>query len=295
MGYPATDSTRDSRAADWSIPEKLPGQSFCGTRFEAPAAVGTRLPNCVMEEGRTRDAREGLPSPSPRPASGNRTVRTLRAEPVKYTASVRFRSDTTCLASAVFVPDSNSTVRLLRRAVDGDKAAQDELVERLYGELHEFAEQVANHRHDVSLQATELLHESYLRFFKDPEKVNGGVPWNDRRHFLLAMRQAMQRAQQDYRRKKFSQKRGGNHKRVAFDMEFVWSLPTGKEASVTALVEALEKLAESSHTLATIADMHFIQGKDKAEIARLLEVTTQRVELACTKFRIIVEESLSGE
>ena len=68
---------------------------------------------------------------------------------------------------------------LLQAARDGDRSAADEVVARLYVDLQRLARQRLQQSGDVSLNATSLVHESYLRLQRA-----GELDFPDRRHFL---------------------------------------------------------------------------------------------------------------
>ena len=59
---------------------------------------------------------------------------------------------------------TNDVTQILVRIDDGDRAAVDELLPRVYAELQNLAHaQMANERANHTLQATALVHEAYLR------------------------------------------------------------------------------------------------------------------------------------
>ena len=61
-------------------------------------------------------------------------------------------------------PDTTRVTNLLRAWSHGDEAALDQLAEHVYGELHHMARRfMKNERKENTLQATELVHEVYLR------------------------------------------------------------------------------------------------------------------------------------
>ena len=73
---------------------------------------------------------------------------------------------------------------LLRAWSRGDQSALDQLVPIIYENLRRLAESfMAQERPDHTLQATSLVHETYLRL------VDSAHPsWQDRAHFLQCAR-----------------------------------------------------------------------------------------------------------
>ena len=104
--------------------------------------------------------------------------------------------------------------QVLLRIRDGDEKATDELLPLVYDELRKLAAyRLGNQQAGGSLQATELVHEAYLRLVH----VNEAKEWDGRGHFFAAAAEAMRRIAVDSARKRAAQKRGKNAKRVEMD------------------------------------------------------------------------------
>src|SRR6185436_5455127 len=89
---------------------------------------------------------------------------------------------------AMPAPEESEITRLLRGLGAGDASREAELFPLVYAELRALARsQVARERR-APLQATELVHEAWLR-------VAGGsaADWNSRAHFFGAAARAMRR------------------------------------------------------------------------------------------------------
>src|SRR5262245_52346283 len=98
--------------------------------------------------------------------------------------------------------------QLLEAARAGDRVASHRLYRAVYSELHRIAR--ANMRREaraVTLQPTALVNEVYLRLA--PE-----AGWESRQHFFGAAAEAMRRILVDQARRRLSQKRGGEFRRV---------------------------------------------------------------------------------
>ena len=83
-----------------------------------------------------------------------------------------------------------------------------ELVEQVYQELRRLADGYVRRERAKSVQATELVHEAYLRLLKDPSPR-----WQDRRHFLAIAAISMRRLLVERARARAASKRGGNRDR----------------------------------------------------------------------------------
>ena len=99
---------------------------------------------------------------------------------------------------------------LLQRIESGDSKATDQLLPVVYDELRKLAAFRLRSQKGNSLQATELVHEAYLRLVRPSE----GDQWDGRGHFFAAAAEAMRRIVVDRTRARVAQKRGGDAKRV---------------------------------------------------------------------------------
>ena len=99
---------------------------------------------------------------------------------------------------------------LLRACARGDRAALDELLPLVYGELRRQAArclraQPAGH----ALQPTALVHEAYLRLV---DRGGTGADWQDRSHFFAVAARVMRSLLVDYARaRRTAKRRGGAH------------------------------------------------------------------------------------
>src|SRR5262245_50436172 len=100
---------------------------------------------------------------------------------------------------------------LLSAIAQGDAQASDRLWRLVYDELRRLAaRKVAREAPGLSLDATALVHEAYLRLVgSDPER-----PWDGRGHFFAAAGEAMRRILVDRARARQAAKRGGDRERV---------------------------------------------------------------------------------
>jgi RNA polymerase sigma-70 factor (ECF subfamily) len=99
--------------------------------------------------------------------------------------------------------------RLLERVGNGDQAAWDELLPRLYTTLHLIAHRLMNDQaRGHTLQTTALVHEAFLKM------AGGEQRWETRRHFERVAARAMRTVLVDHARARNAQKRGNGWDRV---------------------------------------------------------------------------------
>jgi RNA polymerase sigma factor (TIGR02999 family) len=168
---------------------------------------------------------------------------------------------------------------LLARARGGESSALEELVPHVYAELRRIAgRHMRRERPGQTLQATALVHEAYIRLFKDEE-----LSFENRAHFFGIAARAMRQILVEHARSRDARKRGGGLRRVTLDE----GLASGQPAHVDllALDEALERLATRSAAQARIVELRFFGGLTNEETAAALGVSPATVKRAWTMAR----------
>src|SRR5437763_17021963 len=103
----------------------------------------------------------------------------------------------------------NDVTRILSAIGRGDPRAAGQLLPLVYDELRKLAAQkLAQEKPGLTLQATALVHEAYLRLVD----VETAQHWGSRGHFFAACAEAMRRILVDNARRRQSQRRGGGRK-----------------------------------------------------------------------------------
>jgi RNA polymerase sigma factor (TIGR02999 family) len=159
---------------------------------------------------------------------------------------------------------------LLQRWRNGESGALDQLMPRVYGELHALARrQLQGERSDHTLQTTALVHEAYLRL------VGSDVHWEGRVHFLAVAAQTMRRVLVDHARSRSRQRRGGGIRVVSIDD----ANPVAPEPAMDLIVldEALDRLAAFDGRKARAAELHYFGGMSYDETAAALGVSAATV------------------
>jgi RNA polymerase sigma factor (TIGR02999 family) len=164
--------------------------------------------------------------------------------------------------------------RILADIERGDPRAPEQLLPLVYDELRKLAAQkMAQENPGLTLQATALVHEAYVRLV-DREKAQN---WDSRGHFFAAAAEAMRRILVDSARRRRAQKRGGDHERV--HLAEIRG-PSGEEQfDLLALDDALTKLDELHPDKAQVIKLRFFAGctlEETAEILGISRATAQR-------------------
>lgn len=168
-------------------------------------------------------------------------------------------------------PTPVEVTQLLHAWGEGDRAALDQLMPLVYGELHRLAQHyLRGERQDHSLQTTALVNEAYLRL------VNvRNVQWQDRAHFFAISSRLIRQILVDRARRRGYQKRGGGRKHVELEESAV--IDPGRDGELLALDEALEALAEFDERKSRVVELRFFGGLTLEEAAAVLEVSPDTV------------------
>jgi len=152
----------------------------------------------------------------------------------------------------------------------GDQAALAELTPLVYAELRRLARRyIRRERHDLSLPATGLVNECYLRLV-DAQHVD----WQNRAHFLALAGRVMRRILVDVARARGYRKRGGGFEHVAVDDQLRSPEP-GRD--LVALDDALRALAVIDERKANVVELRFFGGLSNEEAADALGVSSKTV------------------
>ena len=171
----------------------------------------------------------------------------------------------------------------LASARSGDRAALDRVLATLYQELHTMARRQLSVQHGYTLDATALVHESYLKLLGS----TGTAKFEDRAHFFAYAASSMRSVVVDYARSRLARKRGGDLKRVADIPEEVEG-NLRLDEDMLALNDALEKLAAADERLAQVVEMRYFAGLSELEIAELLQRSERSIRRDWQKARMFL-------
>jgi RNA polymerase sigma-70 factor, ECF subfamily len=154
----------------------------------------------------------------------------------------------------------------------GDEGALDRLVDEMYPTLRQIARQhLGRTRPGESLESVALANEAYLKLARA-----GGIPCENRVHFLALCSQVMRRIIVDYARRRASAKRGGETVRLPLDDVPVAAPP--RDVDVLALNEALEALAQIDRRKCRVVELRHFGGLSIEETAQVLGVSDETVK-----------------
>ncbi|MBN2315537.1 MAG: sigma-70 family RNA polymerase sigma factor [Sedimentisphaerales bacterium] len=164
--------------------------------------------------------------------------------------------------------------RILNAIESGDGPAAEQLLPLVYEELRLLAAQkLVRERPGLTLQATALVHEAYLRL------VGSDNPgWECRGHFFTAAAEAMRRILIENARRKKTQRHGGQHNRVAMNDSLASENGLIDPHDLLALNEALQKLENEDKTKAELVKLRFFAGLTGEQAARALGISHATAE-----------------
>ncbi len=188
-------------------------------------------------------------------------------------------------------PARSEVTRILAGLSEGDPHAAQELLPLVYEELRKLAHQrLRNEPPGLTLQATALVHEAYLRLVGDDVSASR---WDDRGHFFAAAAEAMRRILVERARKYGRQKHGAGRKRV--DLDHVG--PAGPEVSgddLIALDEALRKLEAQDRVRGDVVKLRYFAGLTIDQAADVLGISPAKVSGHWTFARAWLFQEMQG-
>ena len=170
----------------------------------------------------------------------------------------------------------------------------DDFIPALYDELRRLAAMKLSKEHKaMTLQATALVHEVYLRLSQGAGDADVPPKWRGESHFFAAAAEAMRRILIENSRRKASAKRGGQWKRVV--LERMDLLADREPEQIVAVDEALDRLEENDEQAAQLVKLHFIAGLTFKEAAALLGVSERTAKRKWAFARAWLEVELSKQ
>ena len=157
--------------------------------------------------------------------------------------------------------------------LDKDQEGANQLLQLVYDDLRGIARgKMARLRPGQTLQATDLVHEAWLRL------IGTGEPdFKNRAHFFGAAANAMRNHMVELARKKSSLKRDVSRKRE-LTTDIVGIDPGVKLGDVLTVHEALEKLAATHERPARIVTLRYFGGLALPEVAEVVGVSLATAE-----------------
>jgi len=154
---------------------------------------------------------------------------------------------------------------------NGDQQAGEEVVSRVYDELHRIASrEMRRERPGNTLQTTALIHEAYLRM-----AGARSLEIQNRAHFFAIASQQMRRVLVDHARAAGSLKRGGGA--LPLDLENVRVGGEDPDAQLVRLDDALGDLERLDPRPAKVVELKYFGGYSDREVAEALDLSLATV------------------
>jgi RNA polymerase sigma-70 factor, ECF subfamily len=177
---------------------------------------------------------------------------------------------------------------MLNRMKEGDRQAGEEVVARVYDELHRIASrEMRRERPGNTLQTTALIHEAYLRMAGAQ-----GLEIQNRGHFFALASQQMRRVLVDYARAAGTQKRGGGT--TPLDLDQVRVGGEDPDAQLVRLDDALRDLERLDPRPAKVVELKYFGGYSDREVAEALNLSLSTVRRDWEFARSWLFEQLTG-
>jgi len=154
-----------------------------------------------------------------------------------------------------------------------DPAGVGRMVEEVYSELHRMAEGYVRHERAKSVQATDLVHEAYLRLARE-----ASPHWENRAHFLAIAAIAMRRLLVERARARGAAKRGGAQVQVTLDDTLLADEAATSAIDLIALDRALNDLAAVDAEQARIVELRYFGGLSVEETAEAMGTSPATVK-----------------
>jgi RNA polymerase sigma-70 factor, ECF subfamily len=187
-----------------------------------------------------------------------------------------------------------STIRgqvteLLGDLQKGDPDAASRLLPIVYSELRRLAAHyMRGERPGQTIQATELVHEAYLRLVGQ-ERIH----WQGRLHFLALAATSMRRILVERARRKMTDKHGANIEKVELEENLVFS--PQKSRDIVALDGALKSLEAMMPRQSRVVELRFFGGLEMEEIAKIEGVSLRTVQQDWSLARVWLHNEIAKE
>ena len=165
----------------------------------------------------------------------------------------------------------------------------DDLVADVYGELRRLAARYVRRERAQTVQATDLVHEAYLRLARDKP-----VRWQSRAHFVAIAAISMRRLLVERARARGASKRGGGQVQVTLDERLLQAGDADRTVDLVALDRALTKLAALDPAHARVVELRYFGGLSVEETAEALDISPATVKRHWTLARAWLVRELEG-
>ena len=181
--------------------------------------------------------------------------------------------------------------QLLNDWKEGNKAASDEALERIYGTLQDMSRRMLKGEMFATMATTDLVNEALTVFLVKSSPDS----FEDRAHFFGIVSHLMRQILIQRARRRKAEKRGGSEPDLTLDDEGQGNTIYEGPAAIPLidLDNALTALAEMNPRQAQVAEMLYFAGLTQAEAAEVLGVGTATIERDWRYAKIFLRSRLS--
>ena len=165
----------------------------------------------------------------------------------------------------------------------------DALLADVYDELRRLAESYVRRERFQSVQATELVHDAYLRLAASATPV-----FQDRSHFVAIAAIAMRRLLVERARRRGAAKRGGAPVQVTLEDALLAGDHPGQQVDLMQLDRALTRLEALAPQQARIVELRYFGGLSVEETGETLGISAATVKRHWTVARAFLLRELEG-
>jgi RNA polymerase sigma factor (TIGR02999 family) len=163
------------------------------------------------------------------------------------------------------------------------------LVDDVYDELRQIAARYMRRERARSVEATELVHEAYLRMANDR-----GSAFENRGHFVAIAAIAMRRLLVERARRRHAAKRGGHQLQVTLDEGLLVDAGAHAGVDLITLDLALARLAALDADQARIVELRFFGGLSIEETAEAMALSPATIKRHWTLAKAWLLRELEG-
>lgn len=158
---------------------------------------------------------------------------------------------------------------LLDRIATGDKSAAEQILPLVYEELRKLAAaKMAREPTGMTLQATALVHEAWLRLGADHQPS-----WHNRAQFFAAAAEAMRRILIESARRRHRLRHGGQYEKVSADETPLEIAAPVEDDELIAVHDAVDALARHDARKAQLVKYRYFAGLEFSEIAEIMQLS----------------------
>ncbi|ANM31360.1 hypothetical protein ABI59_19945 [Acidobacteria bacterium Mor1] len=180
----------------------------------------------------------------------------------------------------------NTPITQILEHCDGDpEALQQRLLPVVYESLRRMARRQLARERRASLQPTALVHEAYLRLFRDDRA------FENRRHFYGAAAESMRRILVEQARRRERVRHGGHLVRASLDPD---GLSSRNDTTTIQLDDVLDRFEARSPRPGMVVKLRYFLGLSIEETASLMQLSPTTVKADWSFARAWLHRELRG-